>query len=55
MEAAMDSGSVRATMSIFGESISGRKAEKNRGHALTQEVLSQILNSCFWEQVGTTV
>ncbi|KAM0857137.1 hypothetical protein ACQ4PT_048672 [Festuca glaucescens] len=40
MEAAMDSGSVRATMSIFGESISGRKAEKNRGHALAQENLS---------------
>lgn len=36
----MDSGSVRATMSIFGESISGRKAEKNRGHVLAQENLS---------------
>uniref|UniRef100_A0ACD5VTT6 Uncharacterized protein n=1 Tax=Avena sativa TaxID=4498 RepID=A0ACD5VTT6_AVESA len=40
MEAAMDSGSVRATMSIFGESIGGRKTEKNRGHALAQENLS---------------
>lgn len=45
MEAAMDegsgrSGSVRATMGIFGESISGRKQDKNRGHVLAQENLS---------------
>ncbi|KAG8077609.1 hypothetical protein GUJ93_ZPchr0007g3500 [Zizania palustris] len=45
MEAAMDegsgrSGSVRATMSIFGESISGRKADKNSGFVSAQENLS---------------
>ncbi|KAL5222431.1 hypothetical protein ABZP36_027144 [Zizania latifolia] len=45
MEAAMDegsgrSGSVRATMSIFGESISGRKADKNSGFVSAKENLS---------------
>uniref|UniRef100_J3L341 Uncharacterized protein n=1 Tax=Oryza brachyantha TaxID=4533 RepID=J3L341_ORYBR len=45
MEATMDaslgrSESFRATMSIFGESISGRKAEKNRGFVPDQENLS---------------
>ncbi|KAF0917851.1 hypothetical protein E2562_021511 [Oryza meyeriana var. granulata] len=45
MEAAMDeslgrSGSFRAAMSIFGESINGRKAEKNRGFVPGQENLS---------------
>uniref|UniRef100_A0A0D9V4E6 Protein PLASTID MOVEMENT IMPAIRED 2 n=1 Tax=Leersia perrieri TaxID=77586 RepID=A0A0D9V4E6_9ORYZ len=45
MEATMDQGlgrseSFRATMSIFGESISGRKAEKNKGFVPGQENLS---------------
>lgn len=36
------SGSFRAAMSIFGESINGRKADKNRGTVPAQEVVSEF-------------
>ncbi|VAH78811.1 unnamed protein product [Triticum turgidum subsp. durum] len=45
MEAAMDGGSVRATMSIFGESISGRKADKNRAQENLSSEMKQRAKS----------
>ncbi|KAE8816514.1 protein PLASTID MOVEMENT IMPAIRED 2-like [Hordeum vulgare] len=45
MEATMDGGSVRATMSIFGESISGRKADKNRAQEKLSSEMRQVAKS----------
>ncbi|VAH62997.1 unnamed protein product [Triticum turgidum subsp. durum] len=45
MEAAMDGGSVRATMSIFGESIGGRKADKNRAQENLSSEMKQRAKS----------
>ncbi|KAM3350800.1 hypothetical protein ACQJBY_023084 [Aegilops geniculata] len=45
MEVAMDGGSVRATMSIFGESISGRKADKNRAQENLSSEMKQRAKS----------
>uniref|UniRef100_A0A453FBU0 Uncharacterized protein n=1 Tax=Aegilops tauschii subsp. strangulata TaxID=200361 RepID=A0A453FBU0_AEGTS len=45
MEAAMDGGSVRATMSIFGESISGRRADKNRAQENLSSEMKQRAKS----------
>lgn len=45
MEAAMDGGSVRATMSMFGESIGGRKADKNRAQENLSSEMKQLAKS----------